>query len=79
MRCRQSVSRTGSAQPNMTTPTTPEAQEAIDLQCERIEKLYPAEELPPWSAYQYGEVCGKLSALRWVTGYEWDMLDTGGF
>ena len=58
------------------TPPTPEALKAAADHCKELEKLYPAEELPPWSVYQYGEVCGKLSALRWVLGYEWDMLDT---
>jgi hypothetical protein len=58
------------------TPTTPEIQAQIDKQCQEIESKFPKEELPPWNAYQYAEVCGKLSALRWVLGYEWDMLDT---
>lgn len=28
------------------------------------------------SDFEYGMISGKLSALRWVTGDEWDMLDT---
>jgi hypothetical protein len=43
---------------------------------EAIEKKYPKAELPPWDDFEYGMVCGKLSALRWVLGDEWGMLDT---
>ncbi|MGK0256958.1 MAG: hypothetical protein ACI96M_000386 [Candidatus Azotimanducaceae bacterium] len=41
-----------------------------------IEHRYAKEELPPWDDYERGMVCGKLSALRWMLGDEWDMLDT---
>lgn len=42
----------------------------------RIEKLYPKGELGPWTDFEWGMINGKLSALRWVLGEEWDMLDT---
>ena len=43
---------------------------------ERIEKQYGAEKLGPWSQFEWGMMNGKLSALRWVEGDEWDSLYT---
>lgn len=39
------------------------------------EDRYP-EELGPWTDFEWGMLSGKLSAIRWMLGDEWDMLDT---
>ena len=40
----------------------------------RVEDSY--DNVGPWSEFEWGMINGKLSALRWVLGDEWDMLDT---
>jgi hypothetical protein len=41
-----------------------------------VERRYGKKELGPWNDFEWGMINGKLSALRWVLGDEWDMLDT---
>jgi hypothetical protein len=40
----------------------------------RVAETYPAEELGPYTDFEWGMLNGKLSALRWVLGDEWDFL-----
>jgi hypothetical protein len=48
--------------------------EAMLRASEKIESRYGPENLGPWSDFEWGMINGKLSALRWVLGDEWDML-----
>lgn len=42
----------------------------------KTEEELGGENLGPWSDFEWGMINGKLSALRWVMGDDWDMLDT---
>lgn len=42
----------------------------------KVEKEIGKKNLGPWSAFDWGMLNGKVSALRWVMGDDWDMLDT---
>lgn len=42
----------------------------------KVETKYGKENLGPYTEFEWGMVNGKLSALRWVMGEDWDMLDT---
>lgn len=41
---------------------------------EKVKSKY--EDTGPWDDFEWGMLNGKLSALRWVLGDDWDMLDT---
>jgi len=44
---------------------------------QRVEAEYlEPGELGPYTDFELGMLNGKLSALRWVLGSEWDFLDT---
>ena len=42
----------------------------------KVEARYGKENFGPYSDFEWGMINGKLSALRWVLGDEWDFLDT---
>ena len=42
----------------------------------RALRKYGPTNLGPWDDFEWGMVNGKLSAIRWMLGYEWDTLDT---
>jgi hypothetical protein len=41
---------------------------------EKVRAKY--DDLGPWDDFEWGMINGKLSALRWILGDEWNMLDT---
>lgn len=61
-----------------------DGEEEVDVQiwkdalknAKKIEDKYGADNLGPYDDFEWGMLNGKLSALRWLLGYEWDMLDT---
>jgi hypothetical protein len=50
--------------------------EQVHVAMRAIEERYGREDVGPWDDWGWGFVHGKLSALRWVLGSEWDVLDT---
>lgn len=42
----------------------------------RIERKYGKKNLDPYDDFDWGMINGKLSAIRWVLGDDWDRLDT---
>jgi hypothetical protein len=42
----------------------------------RVRKQYGTKNLGPYTDFEWGMLNGKLSAIRWALGDEWDMLDT---
>lgn len=50
--------------------------EGAQLTAKKMEAKYGRETLGPYSTFDWGMINGKLSALRWALGEDWDMLDT---
>ncbi|WP_152054209.1 PIN domain-containing protein [Tautonia marina] len=42
----------------------------------KLEAKYGLENLGPWDNFEWGMINGKLSAIRWILGDEWDELYT---
>ena len=42
----------------------------------KVEKTFGKENVGPWTKFEWGMLNGKVSALRWCLGFDWDMLDT---
>ena len=57
-------------------PIDPEIWKGALEAAERILMKYGQSELGPWTDFEWGMLGGKLSALRWVLGDDWDVLDT---
>jgi hypothetical protein len=58
------------------TQITPEILKVAKQAARRVEKKYGKKNLGPWDPFEWGMLNGKMSALRWVLGDEWDFLDT---
>lgn len=53
---------------------TPEQEAQLDARAALLAARYG--DAGPYSDFEWGMINGKLSALRWVLGSEWDFLDT---
>lgn len=54
----------------------PEIWEGALKSADRVREKYGEENLGPYDDFDWGMLNGKLSALRWIFGDDWDMLDT---
>lgn len=61
---------------NKQTTVDPKIWKGALKSAKRVEKKYGVENLWHESDFEWGMLNGKLSALRWLTGDDWDMLDT---
>ncbi|HEY5556271.1 hypothetical protein [Acetobacterium sp.] len=58
------------------TTAEPEIWEGALTSAQKVVEKYGEENLGPYSDFEWGMINGKLSAIRWVLGSEWDMLDS---
>ncbi|MBK5241840.1 PIN domain-containing protein [Clostridium sp.] len=61
---------------NYTRPIQQNIWERALKAAKEVEARLGLDDLGPWDDFEWGMINGKLSALRWVLGDEWDMLDT---
>lgn len=61
---------------NYTRPIQQNVWERAQKAAAEVEVRFGLDNLGPWDDFEWGMINGKLSALRWVLGDEWDMLDT---
>jgi hypothetical protein len=54
----------------------PDIEKGMFKAMREVEKKYGKNNLGPYDKFEWGMINGKLSALRWVLGDDWDMLDT---
>ncbi|WP_088228281.1 hypothetical protein [Desulfosporosinus sp. FKB] len=54
----------------------PEIWQGALKSAQKVIAKYGRKNIGPWSKFEWGMLNGKLSALRWVLGDDWDMLDT---
>lgn len=47
----------------------------VSNSAQKVIDKYGEENLGPYSDFEWGMLNGKLFALRWVLGADWDMLD----
>src|SRR5205807_2300325 len=64
--------------PDNHEPTvTREVWQMAQAAAQRKEEQYGVDDLGPWSDFEWGMLSGKLAALRWALGEDWDStLDT---
>ena len=54
----------------------PEIVKMAKAAAKRVEQRRGKRNLGPWDDFEWGMLNGKMSALRWILGDEWDFLDT---
>ena len=57
-------------------PVNPDIWKGALKSAKMVEKKYGKKNLGPHDDFEWGMINGKLSAIRWVLGDEWDTLDT---